>query len=180
MKSRYASGILVVIILLLASCATLLGPREVELPLARLQEGMSRKFPIDHRYLQLFDVRLSNPRLALQPDSNRVITTMDASITPPFTRRSWQGSFTLSGTLGLDSARRAVVLTEPRMERVAIDGASSSQVTAIIGLLTEQIARNVPLYTFEDNDFRYAGINWVPAKITTKSTALVVTFEPAK
>jgi hypothetical protein len=183
MKSKCASLLVIAIALLLISCASLIGSRDVELPLARLQDAMSRKFPFDRRYLELFDVRVTNPRLALQPDGNRVLTTMDASIMPPFTRRAWQGSFTLSGTLQLDPARRAVILTEPRMERLAVDGvdsASNSQIARIAGLLAEQIVKDVSLYTFDANDFRYAGVNWLPTKITTKSNALVVTFEPAK
>jgi hypothetical protein len=85
--------------------------------------------------------------------------------------------------LALDPARRAVVLADPRMDNFAVDGvdpAYTAQVARIGGLLAAQVLNNVPLYTFAPEDFRYAGITFIPSKITTKSNALVVTFEPAK
>jgi len=168
--------------LTLASCASLIGKREVELPLAQLQQAMARKFPFNNRYLELFDVSLTNPRLSLQPGSNRVVTTLDASVAPPFMKTPWQGSFTLSGMLRLDPARRAVLLAEPRMEKMAIDGMSSAynnQIGKIGTLIVEQLMQDMPIYTFDENDFRYAGMRFLPSKINTKANALVVTFEPA-
>jgi len=41
---------------LLAACSTLIGPRQVELPLERLQQSLVRKFPMHHRVLTVFDV----------------------------------------------------------------------------------------------------------------------------
>jgi hypothetical protein len=110
---------------------------------------------------------------------------MDASIAPPFMAKPWKGSFTLSGMLALDPARRAVVLADPRMENFALDGVDTGsgytkQIARIGGLLAEQILKDTPLYTFGPDDFRYAGTSFLPSKITTKSNGLVVTFEPAR
>jgi hypothetical protein len=168
---------------LLTSCAALLGPRDVELPLWQLQNSLSRKFPFNSRFLELFDIYLSNPRLALQPETNRVVITVDASVAPPFLRQSWKGSFTLSGMLALDPARRAAVLADPRMDNFVLDGldpAYARQVTRIGALLAEQILKDMPLYTFGEQDFRYAGANFLPSKITARPGGLVVTFEPAR
>jgi hypothetical protein len=40
--------------------------------------------------------------------------------------------------------------------------------------------KDMPLYTFAPEDFRYGGTNFVPSQITTKSSGLVVTFVPAR
>lgn len=183
MKSIFSALMMAAVAVLLASCAGLIGSREVELPLTTLQDALNRKFPFNSRYLEIFDIQLSNPRMTLQPDTNRVVTTLDASIAPPFLNKSWKGSFAMSGMLALDPARSAIVLAEPRMDRFAIDGvdaAYTNQIARIGGLLAEQIFRNVPLYTFDADQFRYAGVRFMPSKITTKSNGLVVTFEPAK
>ena len=169
--------------LLLTSCASLLGTREVNLPLAQLQDAMARKFPFNSRYLELVDVRLTNPRLSLQPGTNRLITTMDASIAPPFTGKSWTGSFSMSSFLKVDPARRALMLDDPHMENVAIDGLSgpyADRITKAVGLIAEQLLQHTPLYTFDEQDFRYAGTQFLPTKINTTSSGLVVTFEPAR
>jgi hypothetical protein len=174
--------------MLLASCAALLGPRTVDLPLSQLQEAMARKFPFNNRYLELFDISLTNPRLALQPDTNRVVTTLDASISPPFIRQPWKGSVTLSGMLTLDPERRAVVLAEPRLERFNVDGMDrnlldhpyAGQLGRIGRLLAEQLLDGMPIYTFGPDDFRIAGTRFLPTRINTKADGLVVTFEPVR
>jgi hypothetical protein len=183
MKQKLAALFMVLSALMLGSCAGLLGPRDVELSMAQLQDAMNRKFPFNSRYLELFNIRVTNPRLALQPETNRIVTTMDASIAPPFIKQSWNGSFTLSGRLALDPSRNAVVLADPHMENFAfngIDGAYTTQINRIGALLAEQLLKDMPLYTFSPNDFRYAGTNFIPSQITTKSTGLVVTFVPAR
>ena len=185
MKSKIIAMIIAALIILLTSCAGILGSRDVDVPLSQLQEALGRKFPFNNRYLEIFDIQVSNPRLALQPDTNRIVTTMDASIAPPFMAKPWKGSFTLSGMLALDPARRAVVLADPRMENFALDGVDTEsgyakQIARIGGLLAEQILKDTPLYTFGPDDFKYAGTRFLPSKITTKSNGLVVTFEPAR
>lgn len=176
-------ALILVSALLLTSCAALLGPREVELPVAQLQEAMARKFPFNNRYLELFDINITNPRLALQPESNRVVTTFDTSIAPPFLKQAWTGSLTLSGNLRLDAARNAVMLGDPRVENFALSGAGNQyqrQISAIASLFAEQLFANVPLYTFDPSQLQVGGTNFLPTKINTRSDALVVTFEPAR
>jgi hypothetical protein len=183
MRLKLAALIAIATMLLLTSCASLLGPREVELPVSKLQEALNRKFPFNNRYLELFDISVGNPIIALQPDTNRIVLDLDAAIAPPFMNDTWKGSMTLSGMLQLDAARNAVILAMPRIENIALDGIDpryASQFAKIGSLLAEQILKDMPLYTFKPEDFRYAGVNFIPTKINTRPNALVVTFEPAK
>ena len=183
MKFRLAHLIWIAALLLLASCASLLGPHEVEIPLARLQQTIATRFPFNNRYLELLDVRVTNPRVALQPETNRIVTSMDTSIAPPFTDKSWNGSLSISGQLQVDPSRNALVLVDPRVENLAIAGLDSPyarQIARIAGLLGEQLLKDLPLYTFQPSDFHYGGTNFFPVRITAKATGLVVTFEPAR
>lgn len=167
----------------LSSCATLLGPREVEIPLARLQESIAGRFPFNNRFLELLDIRVTNPRVTLQPGTNRILTSMDASVAPPLTNRTWNGNFAVSGQLRVDPSRNALVLAEPRVETFNVHGLDplyANQITRVGSLLAEQILKDVPLYTFRPEDFRQAGTAFTPTKITTGTNALVVTFEPAR
>ncbi|WP_229425383.1 hypothetical protein [Massilia sp. Se16.2.3] len=70
---------------LLASCASILGPRDVDIPLSSLQAGLERRFPLDHRLLQLFDLRLARPQLRLLP-GDRVSLTVEATVAQSFLR----------------------------------------------------------------------------------------------
>ena len=183
MKRPIVAGMFLGLTLLISACAGLLGQRNVEVPLAQLQEHLANRFPFNSRYLEIFDVHLSNPKLSLQPDTNRVVTTIDASIFPSFLNQPWNGSFTLSGRLAVDAERRALILAEPRMENLdlaGLDNRYAKQALRIGGLLAEEVLRNVPLYTFTEDKFRYAGTNFMPTEIATRHNGLVVTFEPVK
>ena len=175
--------VLLLVIAALAGCAGIFGPRNVDIPLHRLQASLERKFPIKQRSLALIDIELTHPVLALQAASNRVTATMDATVAPVFTSRVWRGTFTLSGVLQLDSARQAVMLVQPQIDRVAIDGvdpAIATQVANAAGMLAGQIFRDTPLYTFKPEDFHFGGSNFLPTKLAVTSTGLVVTFTPTK
>lgn len=183
MKPAVTRILIVLAAVWLSACASLLGPRDVEFPLAKLQASLSSKFPFNNRYLALFDVNVSNPKLALQPDTNRILTMMDASIAPPFMRSAWQGSFTISSALQYDPARNAIVLVDPRMEQIemaGIDPDYSRQIAKLGGLLAEEILNGATLYTVPPEQLRYAGVSFLPSKITARSDSLVVTFDPVK
>jgi hypothetical protein len=168
---------------LLASCASFIGPREVELPLDKLQAGLDRRFPMDNRMLELFDVRLSRPMLSLIPERDRVALTMHAAVAPPFLKQSWNGSLDLSGRLYVDAARGAVFMAEPRVERFVLDGINASyqrQLTKAANVLMDKVIDDVPVYSFRMEDLRYGGVQFVPTRMTTTSRGLVVTLEPVK
>jgi hypothetical protein len=169
--------------LLLSSCATLLGPRDLEIPAWRLQEALANHFPFNSRVLELMDVRVTNPRVTLLPQTNRILTSMDAAVAPPFMKKSWLGNLAISGQLRFDPARSALVLADPRVETFDVQGLDplyANQIRRVGSLLAEQMLRDVPLYTFRPEQLRYAGTRFNPTRIVTRAGSLVVTFEPER
>lgn len=167
----------------LASCASLVGPRQIDIPLSRLQAGVERRFPVDNRALELFDIQLSRPQLTLLPGSDRVALSMDARVAPPFIRQSWSGSLALSGRLYVDAARGAVFMTEPQVDRFVVDGvdeARQRQFGKVANVLMSKVIGDVPVYSFRPEDLRYAGVQFVPTRISTTPDALIVTVEPVR
>ncbi|HYD82249.1 MAG TPA: DUF1439 domain-containing protein [Paucimonas sp.] len=161
----------------------MMGPREVDLPLYRLQEALNRKLPFNNRYLDLLDIKVANPRLSLQPGTNRVLIALDATAAPPFLSQAWKGRFALSGSLRYDPGRNAIMLAEPRVENAAFDGidpAYNRHIAKVGGLLAEQLLKDTPLHTFGPDDFRYGGSRFIPTQIVAKANGLVVTFEPVR
>ncbi|MES2149759.1 MAG: DUF1439 domain-containing protein [Pseudomonadota bacterium] len=168
---------------LLASCAGLIGPRQIEVPLAKMQAGLERRFPVSNRALELLDVELSHPQLALLPDGERIALTLDALVAPPFLRQSWHASLALSGRLYLDNARGAILMADPRVDQFSVDGmdeARQRQMGKLANLLMNKVVRDTPLYSFRMEDLRYAGVQFVPTRIQTTAQALVVTLEPQR
>lgn len=166
---------------LLASCASLVGPRQIEIPLYKLQAGVDRRFPLNNRALELLDIQLRRPQLTLLAGSDRVALNMDASVAPPFIKQSWSGSLALSGRLYVDVARGAVFIGDPHVDRFVVDGmdeARQRQLGKVANILVSKVIRDVPVYSFRMEDLRYAGVQFVPTRITTTPGALVVTVEP--
>jgi hypothetical protein len=57
-------------LLVLAGCAQ--GPRVVSVSMPELTARLARDFPLDRRWLEVFDVRVSEPRLSPETASNRM------------------------------------------------------------------------------------------------------------
>ncbi len=165
----------------LSSCATMLGPREVDLPLSKLQAGIDRRFPVDNRLLELFDLRLSRPQLAILP-GDRVALTVDASVAQSFLRDPLSGSLAFSGRLVIDQAKNGVYLTEPRLERFMISGMDESvsrHLSRAANGLLDRAVLDIPVYSFRMDELRFAGVQYVPTRIATTATGLRVSLEPA-
>ena len=168
---------------LLASCAGVLGPRDIELPLHKLQAGLDRRFPINSRLLELFEVELTRPQLTMLHESGRIGMTMDATVTPPFSRSVWRGRLALSGRLYIDQAGSALLMGEPRVDGFQIDGvddARQRQLAKVANVLMEKVVADVPLYHFRSEDLRYGGVQFVPTRIATSPQGLVVSVEPVR
>lgn len=173
----------VLMLALLSGCASLLPPQEIEIPLSRLQQSVQKKFPYAERYFGLLDVTLSNPVLSTRPAADRLLIALDAQVLPPLMKTPWQGELLVSGVLRIDPAKRAVLLTEPRLENIKLDAATGSYTSRLARLgtqLAEDLIGETVLYTFAPDAFVVAGQRFIPTGITTRKDSLVVSFEPAK
>lgn len=167
-------------LLILTGCG---GPRQVELPLAKLQAGVERRFPLQQRIFELLVVRLASPQVQLLPDTGRVGLAMDASVSPPFISQSWGGRMVLSGRLYIDAAGSAVRMADARVDRFDFDGidpARLRQLESVANTLMEKIVSDIPVYSFRADELRFAGVQFVPTSIRTTASGLVVTAEPVK
>lgn len=180
LTKRYAAPLFIVGAL--SACATLIGPRQVDLPQDRLQQSMERRFPLHHRALGILDVELSHPRLTIMAENDRVSLALDASVAPLLARQSWTGSMAISGRLVVDRARNAVYISDAHVDRFVFDGMDEGrqhQLASVANLLSEKVIRDMPVYSFKPEDLRYAGVQFALTNIATRPGALVATIEPA-
>ena len=175
--------LLPLVLLMLGGCASLIGSHDVAIPLTNMQQSLQKKFPFNNRYLDLFDISVNNPQLTLQPDTNRVVTALDARVAPPFLKKPWEGKLVISGLLKIDAARHAVILSEPRLENLTMDkttGTYTGKLARLGTMLAEDILNNMVIYSFKPEELNIGGVQFKPTKITTRANGLVVSFEPAK
>jgi hypothetical protein len=168
---------------LLAACASLIGPREVDLPQKRLQHNLDRKFPMRQRVLGVFEVELSHPQLAILAENNRVALNVDLNVTPLLARQAWRGNMTVSGRLNVDSVRNTVYLSDAHVDRFAMDnmdGGKQAQLASVANLLGDNVIKDIAVYTFDPKELRYAGVQFVLTGISTRPGGLVANLRPAE
>ena len=182
--SRYAKfAAPAMLVVLLAACATLIGPRQVELPQERLQRDLDRKFPVHHRVLGVFDVELSQPRLAVLADNNRVALSFDLTVTPLLARQAWHGGMAISGRVRVDSPRNAIYIADAHVDRFVLDNmdeGKQNQLASVANLLSDKLVKDVPVHTFKPEELRYAGVQFVLTGIDTRPGGLVANLQPAQ
>lgn len=167
----------------LAACSTLIGPRQVELPQARMQQNLDRKFPVRHRVLGVFELELSHPQLAILAENDRVALTLDVNVAPLLARQSWHGSMAVSGRLKVDNVRNVIYIGDAHVDRFVVDGmdeGKQNQIASVVNLLGESTLKDVPVHSFRPEDLRYAGVQFVLTGISTKPGALVANLQPAQ
>ncbi len=136
---------------------------------AELQSAVEKQFPTTLRYGELVSVQLSHPRLVLDEATNRITTQMDAAMTntvipsPPV-----NGTMSLNSGVRYDSARRAVLLDNPTVQDVQVQGMSqyTRQLNAIGAVVAEQLLKDYPLHTFKPDELRFNGKDVEPGAIT--------------
>lgn len=179
---RYSACVwLILIACIVSGCASLLDPRDVVLPLSRLQKSVDQKFPFHGRYADMFEVEAARPKLLLHPDANRIAAILDVRIAPTFMKRALQGQINISGVLQIDAARNAVVLTQPRLDKLAIPTASGIEPAILqenVGRIVEEVFNNMVVYTFRPEELRTTFVRWRPVTISTQSAGIVISFEP--
>ncbi|MBI3229627.1 MAG: DUF1439 domain-containing protein [Burkholderiales bacterium] len=174
-----------VLLTLLAGCGTmaLFGSRDTTIPLARIQEGFDKRFPLNHRVMEMFDIKLTAPRISLSPEDNRVIASFELVVLPPLTSKTWRGSFKLSGGLRIDSASNTIYLRDAKIEDFSVetsDPAYKRQIAKLGSLLLDRYVQETPVYTLTSEQTRLLGTDYSLVKINARSDALVLSFEPIK
>lgn len=144
---------------LMAGCAmSPPGPRVVTLSEARFVEHLAREFPYTHRYMNLFEVRFSDPRVRLLPEANRVGTRLDVSVgLPDGGQRKRQGTVTLSYGLQLSSQDRTLRLHELRVDALDVPGLPVSVqalLQSLAGALVEEQFRERVVHRLSEEDLR--------------------------
>jgi len=169
---------------LLAGCAGIMGPRTVEVPLAKLQERLDKRVMLsDTRLMGLIDVRLGRPLLSLYPDTQRVSLALDAAMTPILATKGISGSFTVSGRLEIDAPRHVIVLRDPKLERLSLEGVTSERqgdYTKVASLLVDKVTADIVLHQFDPAELRVAGVQYYPSRIDVRRDALAVILVPEK
>lgn len=149
------------LIALVVACAQLpLQQREVVVPLSRLTEALTRKLGEERKFLDVFTVRIGDPKLATDPAAQRLRADFAISLSHPFSSRPVTGRAAISGALGYDAQTSNVTLLEPRIDRLDLDAvpAALRDVSArLASALGRELVGSLPLATVREKDLSAYG-----------------------
>ena len=166
----------------LAGCASV--PQRIEISAAQLQQRIAERFPVDSRVLQLFDVRVGVPHLTLLPDSNRIATRLELTVSDRWLQSPYRGVLSLSYALRFEPADQTIRLAAVRVERLQIDAVPAAlqrQLDHIGIVLAEQLLDGRVLHTLRAADvaaMRARGV--APGEITVERRGISIALVPVQ
>ncbi|MEZ5702573.1 MAG: hypothetical protein R3E42_12525 [Burkholderiaceae bacterium] len=169
--------------LALGACASLRGPRQVDVSERRLLALISRQFPVKKRYLELLEFELSDPMLRLMPEENRVGTRLNFAAGTTLNRaQPWTGQMALSYALRYEASDQTVRLDAVRLEGFDLDGAPPAYAKPLRGAgthLAENLLQGLVVHRFKPEDLRSVeGLGYQPGVLTVVPGGLRLQLDP--
>jgi hypothetical protein len=181
-----ATGVFTFSAVSLSGCAGIDRLKGYEMSLENLRSSMAGFFPLNRRMLEVFDVGLGLPKLALQPTNNRIGTELDMSLGTdmPFLRKTFTGSFGISSGLRYeptDHSLRMASVHSDKLSLSAVPQVIAPQVQRLGGLLVEQVLEGFTVHKLPDKLIQ--GLDTLGVQLgamTVSNTGVGFNFVPKK
>jgi len=167
-------------------CASLTGgPHTVRVSQARLTELVNRQFPKSQRYMELFDVTLSQPRVWLLPAENRIGTELSYSLGASIlSERQMTGLLAMSYGLRFEPSDGSLRLDDVKVQKFDLQGlpkAYASRTPQLGRLLAQTLLQDLVVHRLEGNDLRRVQqAQWRPGVLKVLPDGLELQLEPAR
>ena len=181
MKTKFFITLL--ILLILTSCATMMGDRTVNVTGDQIAQKLNEKLALPIQLLKVFDVNLFNSLVTFDKTTGRMTTVMDTKLTSQLLDKSLAGKLGISGKLRFDAATSTVVLDEPKVESFNLDGAGG-KFNELFNALTKTVGgemlNGLTLYTVKPEDLKFGGTSYSPKDMVVTDSGLQLTLTPLR
>ncbi|NML14198.1 hypothetical protein [Azohydromonas caseinilytica] len=166
----------------LAGCAGLGLPSQLTLTQAELDERLARRFPRTQRVLEVLELTLSAPRVALLPQSNRLACDFALGLRDRLFDSQYAGRIGFDTGLRWEPSDATLRLSQVTVQRLELDTAPralSAQGQRLGRLLAEQLLEGFTLWQMPEEQHRRlqrAGLTVGPIEVTEQG--LVARFTP--
>ena len=152
---------------------------EIRLSQDEILEKLSDKLPFSKRYLLIFEITLSNPRVTLTEGSDRVGIGLDAGLNIDFSGSpiSLGGAVDVTSGVRYQSESGRFYLTDPVVDRVTIEGIPERFTNRVNGVLSTALAEYYethPIYTLRPTDVKTAAARLILQDVTVEDGELVI------
>jgi hypothetical protein len=166
----------------LSGCA-MMGNRTVNISEAQLQNRLNEHLAVPFSLLKIFDVNLSNSTVKFDSKTGRMVTSLDTSLTSALSNKVLAGKLDISGKLRFDATTNSVVLDDPKVESLNLDGLGSKYgefFNLIAQKLGGEMLNGLPLYTVKPQDLSVGSTQYSPKDMQITDKGLQITLSPVK
>ncbi|MSP86568.1 MAG: DUF1439 domain-containing protein [Methylotenera sp.] len=168
--------------LCMAACATM-SDRTVQITAVQVQKKMNDRLLAPILLLNIFELSLSNALVKFDGPADRMQTTLDVRLTSLVNKKLFTGKVTVSGKLRFDATALAIVLDEPKVERLDVDGAAGKYADFahfMAQKLGSEMLNGLTLYSINPADLKIGSIQYQAKNMQMTDGALHMTFSPVK
>jgi hypothetical protein len=154
---------------------------EIRLTEQQIQERLDQKFPIAKKYLLIFDVTYSNPKVHLVEGSDRIQFGLETGLTFPFEgeTKTLTGDSQLTAGLRYDADRHEFYLVDPQIDGLDIGGippALTAKSEAVLKAVALQVLERYPVYTIKPTDIKKVTARMILKSVVARNGELVITL----
>jgi hypothetical protein len=108
---------------LVTACGALSPPSAYTLSQADLQQRLERRFPLERRLMEVFEVTATQPLLRLDPPRNRIAADLQLAARDRLLGGRWSGRLSFDAALRFDATDQSVRLQQVKVLQLQMDGA---------------------------------------------------------
>ena len=161
----------------------MMGDRTVNVTGDQLAQKLNEKLALPIQLMKIFNVNLSNSVVAFDKATGRMTTTMDTKLSSELFDKSLTGKLGISGKLRFDAATSSVVLDEPQIEKLDLDG-TGKDFSKILNSLSKTVGgemlNGLTLYSVKPEDLKFGGTQYNPKDMLVTDNGLQITLSPAR
>ena len=174
---------ILLILLSISSCATMMGDRTVNVTGDQIAQKLNEKMALPIQIAKIFNMNLSNSVVNFDKATGRMTTTMDTKLSSELFDKTLNGKLGISGKMRFDAATQSVVLDEPKIENLDLDGVGgdfSKIFNAMAKTVGGEMLTGLTLYKVKPEDLKFNGTTYAPKDMIVTDNGLQLTLSPAK
>ncbi len=180
---KYIAAFVAIFVLLVAAALLFLRDKDYIFRFSEpeLHERLNEHLPWSERYLFIFEVTLDNPRIDLIEGSDRVAGGLDATLNifVNDNPKPLGGAIDLTGGVRYVSDEGAFYLTDPTIEKIAIQGIPDVYANKANEALSKALSafyRSRPIYRMGGGDPKQLAARLLLKDVVVKDEHLIVTL----
>lgn len=148
---------------------------------AQIQQALAERLPFTKSYLLIFQVTLDHPRVTLVNGSDRVRAGLDVTLNVQVGDQPvpLSGSVDASGGVRYDPKAGQLLLTQPRIEHLELQGVPeryAARTSVVLSKAVETYYAEHAIYTLNASHAKELGARLLLKSVTIEDRQLVVTL----